>query len=267
MGGRGSKEEEPQEASAGPTPGEPAATAPAKEALRQKVQAKEAAHASDFTIGDEVFTLDSLASFDGVQKPMHMGICGLVVNVSKSENIVVGEGYGKLWAGRDATFAMATLSLKQETANKLDYALSDFTPPQHKALSGWYKHFTHKYPVVGRLQEYEGWDFGSVHREAATLPIPFSSSSETELNKAVSSQAPGPIQAAQLPVEEEDQEEIVYERGDVVVVQGLGNLPHLNGREAKLLDYLPEREKFVLELDDMEEKLLVSPANFYKKTA
>lgn len=28
----------------------------------------------------------------------------------------VGEGYGKLWAGKDATYALAVLSLKPEDA-------------------------------------------------------------------------------------------------------------------------------------------------------
>lgn len=32
----------------------------------------------------------------------------------------VGEGYGKLWAGKDATYALAVLSLKPEEAQQLD---------------------------------------------------------------------------------------------------------------------------------------------------
>ena len=35
----------------------------------------------------------------------------------------VGEGYGRLWAGKDATFALATLSLKPEDVPQLSPAL------------------------------------------------------------------------------------------------------------------------------------------------
>lgn len=39
-------------------------------------------------------------------------------------------------------------------ANKLDFTLDQFTDEQRTALAGWYKHFTARYPVVGRLREY-----------------------------------------------------------------------------------------------------------------
>merc|ERR1711972_98464 len=61
---------------------------------------------------------------------------------------------------------MAKVSLKPEDADKMDFSLDDFTEQERTTLAGWYKHFTHKYPVVGTLKEYDGWDFSSVEEEA-----------------------------------------------------------------------------------------------------
>mmetsp|Transcript_6045 Transcript_6045/g.6488 ORF Transcript_6045/g.6488 Transcript_6045/m.6488 type:complete len:203 (+) Transcript_6045:102-710(+) len=119
-----------------------------------------------------VFTFESLAQWNGVRLPMCLGVCGKVVDVSSSDNFKIGEGYGKLWAGRDTTFSMATVSLKAVDANRLDFKLEDFSELQVKSLAGWYKHFTSKYKVVGTLKEYNDWDFSSIETLAAELPAP-----------------------------------------------------------------------------------------------
>lgn len=119
-----------------------------------------------------VYDLAELSRWDGVQLPMCIGVCGIIVDVSSSSNFVPGFGYGKLWAGRDTTLAMATVSLKGHDANRFDYQLSDFTEEQFAALAGWYKHFTTKYRKVGTLREYRDWDFSSVESAAAELPAP-----------------------------------------------------------------------------------------------
>lgn len=46
------------------------------------------------------------------------------------------------------------IRVKSVKANKLDFTLDEFTEEQRTALAGWYKHFTARYPVVGRLREY-----------------------------------------------------------------------------------------------------------------
>jgi predicted heme/steroid binding protein len=117
---------------------------------------------------DGVFTIESLAKFNGIELPMCLALCGKVVNVSSSENFTPTHGYGKLWAGRETTYAMAKTSLKAEDANILDYKLADFSDSEATALAGWYKHFTTKYPVVGTLKEYDGCDWSSVVKEAET---------------------------------------------------------------------------------------------------
>eukprot|EP00931_Biecheleriopsis_adriatica_P009503 TRINITY_DN11057_c0_g1_i2.p2 TRINITY_DN11057_c0_g1~~TRINITY_DN11057_c0_g1_i2.p2 ORF type:complete len:144 (+),score=43.03 TRINITY_DN11057_c0_g1_i2:48-479(+) len=96
------------------------------------------------------------ASFDGTSLPMYVGILGKVYDVSDSRNFEAGEGYGDLWAGRDATYALATLSLEKKDANRLDWEMSQFNEGQLKALAAWSTHFEKKYPVVGFLKEYEG---------------------------------------------------------------------------------------------------------------
>jgi len=118
-----------------------------------------------------VFDIDELSRWDGVQLPMCIGVCHLVVDVSSSSNFVPDFGYGKLWAGKDTTFAMATVSLKADDANKFDFKLEDFSEEQSKALAGWFKHFTTKYRTVGTLKELKDWDFSSVERAAEALPI------------------------------------------------------------------------------------------------
>jgi len=117
-----------------------------------------------------VFDLEELSRWDGKQLPMCIGVCGVVLDVSSSANFVPDFGYGKLWAGRDTTYAMATVSLKDYDANKLDFKLEDFNEDQFKALAGWYKHFTTKYRAVGKLKELQDWDFSSVRALAEELP-------------------------------------------------------------------------------------------------
>lgn len=224
---------------------------------------------------DGVFTLGSLAHFDGTKLPLCMGVCGKVVDCSGSENIKAGEGYGKLWAGRDATYALATLSLKAEHANRLDFTLDDFTADQRKALAGWYKHFTTKYTIVGKLSEYEGWDFSSVEKEAETQ-TPFAST----LNKG-SGEASGP---AVLGVEAEAAKEVAAKaapgapakpaapegmrlaKGDRVVLKGLQAKPELNGRSGILRGFKPDAGRFEVEvdLDGKSEMMLFKPDNLSK---
>lgn len=128
-----------------------------------------ATHEADLPPGG-VFDLQELSRWDGLQLPMCIGVCGLVLDVSSSSNFTPNFGYGKLWHGKDTTYAMATVSLKAHDANKFDFTLEDFSEDQTKALAGWYKHFTTKYRQVGTLKELRDWDFTSVENLAAELP-------------------------------------------------------------------------------------------------
>lgn len=239
-----------------------------------------ATEARDFSDFDEfppdvekVFSLETLARFDGEQKPMCMGVCGKVVNVSSSENIKVGQGYGKLWAGKDATFALAKLSLSMTDANRMDFTLDQFTVEEFKALAGWYKHFTTKYPIVGRLSEYEGWDFSSVVAAAKDLPVPFASSSSAsaeaagaetakEGDVAAANSTASPVAAKAAP---DFAKAATFQRGDRVAVQGLAKRPELNGKEGFLNDFNAVNGRFVVKLDDGQQIQLL-PTNMCKVT-
>eukprot|EP00933_Yihiella_yeosuensis_P056335 TRINITY_DN55452_c0_g1_i1.p1 TRINITY_DN55452_c0_g1~~TRINITY_DN55452_c0_g1_i1.p1 ORF type:complete len:284 (+),score=67.15 TRINITY_DN55452_c0_g1_i1:22-873(+) len=118
---------------------------------------------------DGVFTVESLKRWDGVNLPMLVGICGLIIDVSPSDNFVPGFGYGKLWAGKDCTWAMATVSLKHYDANKFDFKVEELGELQFKSLCGWLKHFTEKYRKVGTLRELDGWDFSKVEAGAEEM--------------------------------------------------------------------------------------------------
>lgn len=125
---------------------------------------------------DRIFSLETLGPWDGRQLPMCIGVCGKVVDVSSSENFEPGFGYGKLWAGKDATYALAHASLKAEDANVLDYDLASWEESTVESLGSWCKHFLAKYPVVGKLEEYAGRDFSKVlpetESEDAAKPKP-----------------------------------------------------------------------------------------------
>lgn len=193
---------------------------------------------------DGVFTLESLKKFDGRELPMCLGICGKVVNVSSSANFPPDKGYGKIWAGRDSTWSMAKVSLDEENANKLDWELSDFTPEERKALAGWYKHFTTKYPTVGTLKEYEGRDFSSVEEEAKSQ-TPFGAGKE----EAASAQAP-------------ESEGFVLRRGADVKLTGLSAKPEMNGQIGKVVDFIADKGRFSVRVG--EETMLLKPANLAK---
>lgn len=205
---------------------------------------------------DGVWTLPLLSRFDGVQNPLCMGVCGKVVDVSSSENIKHGEGYGKLWAGNDATYALATLSLKPEDANRLDFKLSDFTADQHKALAGWYKHFTTKYTIVGRLAEYDGWDFSSVE-EDAKAETPFGAKADTD-SSAAAPATPAAAAAAKAG------EGMVLAKGDRVRLKDVEGRADLEGATAVLQGFNPKEGGFEVLVEGKGETVVVKPVQLEK---
>lgn len=207
---------------------------------------------------DGLWTLETLKKFNGVVNPLCLGVCGKVVDVSTSENIRSGEGYGALWAGADATYALATLSLKAEDANKLDYKMSDFTDDQKNALAGWYKHFTSKYTIVGRLQEYEGWDFSEIEED---------SKSKTPFGAARTDGKEGSGPASPTAPAAQEQKGVLLKRGDRVVVRGCeGDREELNGQAGELLTYNPDKGGFEVKLDGAEAAEVFKPTQLAKKS-
>mmetsp|Transcript_56857 Transcript_56857/g.133590 ORF Transcript_56857/g.133590 Transcript_56857/m.133590 type:complete len:272 (+) Transcript_56857:79-894(+) len=151
---------------------EEAQAAAAAKAAEEEVEAVQWSieHEAELPPGG-VFDMQELSRWDGVQLPMCVGVCGLVLDVSSSDNFVPNFGYGKLWAGKDTTYAMAMVSLKAHDANRLDWKLDELSLEHRKALAGWYKHFTSKYRQVGTLRELRDWDFSSVAEDAKDMPV------------------------------------------------------------------------------------------------
>eukprot|EP00929_Paragymnodinium_shiwhaense_P113734 TRINITY_DN82036_c0_g1_i1.p1 TRINITY_DN82036_c0_g1~~TRINITY_DN82036_c0_g1_i1.p1 ORF type:complete len:252 (+),score=71.34 TRINITY_DN82036_c0_g1_i1:73-828(+) len=205
-----------------------------------------------------VFSLVTLAEFDGSARPCYVGVCGKVVDCSSSENFSEGRGYGALWSGRDATYALAKLSLEAKDANRLDFKLDDFSEDERKALAGWYKHFTTKYPVVGTLQEYDGWDFTEIEQaSAAETPFGLGAAEESEENEPEGTAAKAAKEAAsETTAAPRDAFEeavkggaVVFSAGDRVAVKGLESKPELNGRIGTLQKFVPDKGRFAVILD------------------
>jgi membrane-associated progesterone receptor component len=219
---------------------------------------------------DGIFTMESLAKFDGRSQPLCLAICGKVVDCSKSDNIKPGFGYGKLWAGRDGTRAFALCSLKPEMANDMDWKLGDFSESEFKALAGWYKHFTKKYPVKGTLKEYDSWDFSSVV-EASVHETPFSSqSSETVPSSDPAPEAtipsspatpPTSSAAPQRPAAVLPEGGIMLKKGDRVEFHGLSGRADLNGKVGTLADFVREKQRFAVVPEGDDEPVLVQAKN------
>lgn len=58
---------------------------------------------------------------------------------------------------------MAHCSLKDDTVNKFDFTVEALQDMQLDALAGWYSHFTHKYPIRGKLKEFrDGGGLGKI---------------------------------------------------------------------------------------------------------
>jgi len=123
------------------------------------------AHPSDNSV-DKVWTAGALAAFDGVEKPMYICVLGIVYDVSPSENFVPEKGYGSLWGGRDATYALSTMSLERSDANKLPplgWDLNASSEQEKAALVSWRDHFADKYTVVGKHEAYVGFDWSPLN--------------------------------------------------------------------------------------------------------
>ncbi len=118
---------------------------------------------------EKVWSAADLAEFDGVAKPMYICVLGTVYDVSPSENFVPEKGYGNLWGGRDATYALSTMSLERTDANKLPgmgehgWDLNASKEQEKSALVSWRDHFDEKYTVVGTHEAYVGFDWSPLN--------------------------------------------------------------------------------------------------------
>ncbi|KAG7398908.1 hypothetical protein PHYBOEH_010126 [Phytophthora boehmeriae] len=103
--------------------------------------------------GNLRLTPAELLSFNGVDNPRStilVGVIGVLYDVTLNGSEFYGlDGMYGQFAGRDASRALACMSLETETLD--DPTLDQITPEQRKTLDDWIKRFEGKYAVVGKL--------------------------------------------------------------------------------------------------------------------
>ncbi|KXT12492.1 hypothetical protein AC579_7346 [Pseudocercospora musae] len=99
---------------------------------------------------DDIISLDHLSKCDGTHEgyPTYVAIKGTVFDVTG--NKAYGpEGSYKVFAGKDASRALAQSSLKAEEARPDWYDLSD---EHKKVLNDWYTFFSKRYNIKGKVE-------------------------------------------------------------------------------------------------------------------
>ncbi|CAN6282575.1 unnamed protein product [Urochloa humidicola] len=121
-------------------------------------------------------TEEELRQYDGSdpEKPLLMAIKGQIYDVSQSRMFYGPGGAYALFAGKDASRALAKMSFEQQDLNG---DISDLTPMELGSLNDWEYKFTSKYVKVGTIRRAalaeEGYSSISPEiREEVTVPTP-----------------------------------------------------------------------------------------------
>ncbi|KAK5690873.1 hypothetical protein LTR97_012036 [Elasticomyces elasticus] len=99
---------------------------------------------------DDVISIDYLSNCDGSHQdyPTYVAIKGTVFDVSG--NKAYGpEGSYKVFAGKDASRALAQSSLKEEECRP-DW--EDLSDDHKKVLNDWYTFFSKRYNIKGKVE-------------------------------------------------------------------------------------------------------------------
>lgn len=99
------------------------------------------------------FTLEQLREYDGVKSNgrILIGVLGRVFDMSSASDFYGPGGPYSVFAGRDASRALATFSVDQSQFKDTYDDLSDLKPSQLESVKEWEMQFLEKYPVVGKL--------------------------------------------------------------------------------------------------------------------
>jgi len=95
-------------------------------------------------------TSQQLKEFDGSNpsKAIYISIKSTIYDVSAAGNFYGPGGPYAIFAGREASRALAKMSQKEEDVNG---EIADLSEKEIGVLEDWEKKFQAKYPVVGRL--------------------------------------------------------------------------------------------------------------------
>eukprot|EP00252_Welwitschia_mirabilis_P002851 TRINITY_DN1286_c0_g1_i1.p1 TRINITY_DN1286_c0_g1~~TRINITY_DN1286_c0_g1_i1.p1 ORF type:complete len:103 (-),score=14.16 TRINITY_DN1286_c0_g1_i1:197-505(-) len=96
------------------------------------------------------FSVEELRQYDGSDpsKPIYVAIKGRVFDVSSAKNFYGPGGSYGIFAGRDATRALAKMSKNEED---ICGSLDGLSEKEMSTLNDWEKKFEAKYPAVGTL--------------------------------------------------------------------------------------------------------------------
>ncbi|KAI3501641.1 hypothetical protein L1887_29562 [Cichorium endivia] len=95
-------------------------------------------------------TLDQLKQYDGTDpsKPIYIGVRGRIFDVSTAKSFYGPGGSYAMFAGKDASRALAKMSKNDEDVIG---SLDGLTEKELGILADWEKKFEAKYPIVGSL--------------------------------------------------------------------------------------------------------------------
>jgi len=120
-------------------------------------------------------TEEELRQYDGSdpEKPLLMAIKGQIYDVSQSRMFYGPGGAYALFAGKEASRALAKMSFEQQDLNG---DISDLTPMELGSLNDWEYKFTSKYVKVGTVRRAapagEGYGISPAIQEEVTAPVP-----------------------------------------------------------------------------------------------
>jgi len=99
------------------------------------------------------FSLPQMKHYNGIDtRQVHFSAKGVVYDATGAEAFAPDGPYGQTWAGRDATIALAIMSLKPQDVNRQDWDV--LTEKDLETLDSWISYFDEKYRRVGVLREY-----------------------------------------------------------------------------------------------------------------
>lgn len=99
------------------------------------------------------FTAQELLRYNGTDpsKPIYVAIKGRVFDVTAGNSFYGPGGAYTMFAGKDASRALAKMSKNEEDVCA---SLEDLSEKEIGVLNDWEKKFEAKYPIVGRVSSY-----------------------------------------------------------------------------------------------------------------
>lgn len=102
-------------------------------------------------------TLNEISAYNGANgSRILISICGRIFDMSLAYDFYGPNGPYNCFTGGDATFMLGKMSLDSSHKNKKDFVnTSEWNSDAQITLNDWISKFCHKYPIVGRLTEFE----------------------------------------------------------------------------------------------------------------